>query len=82
MISTILTLVLNSFVQILYPSIYFSFMYFFFLQLTESIDTLPPFGPIGRHTVSGFSRFPANESLTRTGLHLSLWAKSAFDFSR
>jgi len=27
---------------------------------------------------SGFSRFPANESLRRTGLHLSLLAKSSF----
>ncbi len=30
------------------------------------------------HTVSGFSRFPANESLGRSGLHSSLSAKFSF----
>ncbi len=40
----------------------------------KSIAKLPPrVGPI-----SGFSRFAANESLRRTGLHLSFAAKSSF----
>ncbi len=40
-----------------------------------SMATLPPFGPID---ISCFSRFPANESFRRTGLHLPLSAKSSF----
>jgi hypothetical protein len=44
----------------------------------ESIATLTPFDPIEGHTVSGFSRFPANESLGRSGLHSSLSAKFSF----
>ncbi len=42
----------------------------------ESIATLSPFGPIEGQ--KWFPRFPANESLRRTGLHLSLSAKSSF----
>jgi len=45
----------------------------------QSIATLPPFGPIEGHTVSGFPRFPANESLRRTGLHSSLSAKAGLN---
>jgi hypothetical protein len=48
-------------------------------NLAKSIAAIPQFGPIeGHRHVSGFSRFPANESLRRTGLHLSLSAKSSF----
>ncbi len=43
---------------------------------SESTSTLPPFGPIEGH--SGFSKFPANERLRRTSLHLSFSAKSSF----
>ncbi len=45
------------------------------VELTESIAPLPS---VPKRDVSGFSRFPANESLRRTGLHLSLSAKSNF----
>jgi hypothetical protein len=45
------------------------------LQVPESIATLPPFGPL-----VVFPKFPANESLRRTGLHLSLPEKSSFYF--
>jgi hypothetical protein len=57
-------------------------MYFvvpFWLCLNESIATFPPFGLIEGH--KWFSRFPANESFRRTGLHLSLSAKSSFYLS-
>jgi hypothetical protein len=43
---------------------------------TESVAMLPPFGPIEGH--KWFSRFPANESLRRTGLDRSISAKSSF----
>ncbi len=43
----------------------------------ESKAALPPLGPIEGH--KWFSTFPANESLRRTSLHLSLSAKSNFD---
>ncbi len=42
------------------------------------IVSLPPFGSIGSRDTSGFSGFQADESLRRTGLHLSLSAKSSF----
>ncbi len=45
-------------------------------SFSESIATLPPFGPIEGN--SGFSRFPANVSLRRIGLHLSLSAIYSF----
>jgi hypothetical protein len=45
----------------------------------ESIATIPPFGPIAN--ISGFSRFPANESLRKIGFHFSLSAKSSFYLS-
>jgi hypothetical protein len=47
---------------------------FFRNFISEPIAMLPPFGPIEGH--KWLSRFPANESLRRTGLHLSLSAKS------
>jgi hypothetical protein len=43
---------------------------------TESKATIPPFGPIERNKCS--TRFPANESPRRTGLHSFLSAKSSF----
>jgi hypothetical protein len=46
------------------------------MKLPESITTPPPFDPIEGHKF--FSRFPANKSLKRTGLHSSLSAKSRF----
>jgi hypothetical protein len=46
------------------------------LRAPESIATIPPFGPIEK--ISGLTRFSANESPRRTGLHSSLSAKSSF----
>jgi hypothetical protein len=46
------------------------------VQSPQSITTLPPFGPIEGH--QWLSRFLAQESLRRTGLHLSLSAKAGF----
>ncbi len=43
---------------------------------SESIATLPPSDPMEGHKC--FFRLPANESLRRTGLHLSLSAKIQF----
>ncbi len=45
----------------------------------DIIAMLPPFSP--KEGDIGFSRFQANESLRRTGLHLSLSAKSSFYLS-
>jgi len=45
-------------------------------EWSESIATLPPISPIFRD-ISGFSD-PANESLRRTGLQLTLSAKFSF----
>jgi hypothetical protein len=39
---------------------------------TRSLHSVP------KRDISGFSRFPANESLGRNGLHISLLAKSSF----
>ena len=43
---------------------------------TESVATLPPFGP--KRDKSGLTRYPANESPRRTGLHWSISAKTSF----
>jgi hypothetical protein len=50
-----------------------------FDKLSESIATAHrSLHSVPKRDISGFSRFPANESLGRTGLHLSLSAKCSF----
>jgi hypothetical protein len=46
------------------------------MKTTESIATLPPFGPIEGH--KWFFQISSQWSLTRTGLQLSLSAKYSF----